>query len=159
MTLFNTKNLPSGYTVASEIQNAFDPGEIISIVHSNDELVFIRKAPFEPSGFRKEDEPGYSVSQFIIPKASLSWVIDIIENKFWKKPKDGGAPNNVLHYETLVANEEIEIRFTPNCRKEYESGVTIHNYSRSDGWDDFTSFQIPYTTLRDKGLLTQLKSI
>lgn len=161
MSYLNTNNLPPGYIVVAEIFDAFGSGEILYLIKNAQEVIYLRKDKFispAPS-WHKEDEPGYSLEQFVVPLTSLSWLVDIIETKFWKKPSQGGAPADVLHYEQLFNNEDIEIRFTPNCQKEFEPGVTITNYSRPQGRSKYSEIGIPYYTLKDKKLLQAMKSI
>ncbi|WDE13895.1 hypothetical protein [Thalassomonas haliotis] len=94
-----------------------------------------------------------------MPSTAIPWLVDVIESKFWRKPSQGGAPADVLHYEQIFDNEDIEIRFTANCLKEFEPGVTITNYSRPDRRLKHSEFTIPYYSLRDKKLLLAMKTI
>ncbi|WDE09741.1 hypothetical protein [Thalassomonas haliotis] len=159
MFFLNTKNLPVGHNIIIEIMDAFYPGSIVYLIVNEHEAIFIRKSVYRNMGFGSEDEPGFSLKQFIVPLSSLPWLEDIIENKFWKKPSQGGAPVDVLHYSQVIDGEDIEIRFTPNCLKEFEPGITITNYSRPSGRSKYSTFTIPYYTLRDKNLLQAMKSV
>ncbi|WP_281558909.1 hypothetical protein [Thalassomonas sp. RHCl1] len=159
MSFLNTNNLPAGHQVIIEILDAFYPGSIVYLVTNEYEAIFLRKSVYRDMGFGSEDEPGYSLKQFIIPLISLPWLVDIIENKFWKKPSQGRAPADVLHYGQVFDGEDIEVRFTPNCLKEFEPGITITNYSRAHGRSKYSTFTIPYYTLRDKKLLQAMKSV
>ncbi|WDD96958.1 hypothetical protein [Thalassomonas actiniarum] len=159
MSFLNTQNLPAGHRTAVELGDAFKDGEILYLIVSNNEVIFLRKEVWNVGDCLDEDEPGFTLEQFILPRSAISWLVDIIENKFWKKPSQGGAPADVLHYEHIFDDEDIEIRFTPNCLKEFESGVSIINYSRPHGRLKFSRFAIPYHTLREKKLLQMMKSI
>ncbi|WP_281558711.1 hypothetical protein [Thalassomonas sp. RHCl1] len=159
MSFLNTNNLPVGYKIIIEIFDAFNPGEKIYLITNSHEAIFLSKDPYLSTGFRDEDEPGYSLNEFTVPLSSLSWLVDIIENKFWKKPSQGGAPVDVLHYKNTVGGEDLKIRFTPNCLKEFEPGITIKNYSRPHRRSKFSSIAIPYYTLKDKKLLQAMKSV
>ncbi|WP_370981214.1 hypothetical protein [Agaribacterium sp. ZY112] len=159
MTFLDINNLPSGYTVVSEINNSFYLGEITYLIQSDEDLVFLRKDPYDPSGFRSEDEPGYSVSQFIMPVSAVSWAYNVVTSIFWKLPNDGGASPDMLHYKKNINGETIKLRFTPNCRREFEPGITISNLSRPGKIKKSTSIQIPYHLLREKGLVDQFKKI
>lgn len=159
MPFLDTQNLPTDLKINIEIVDAFYPGEILYLVTNAHEAIFIRKEIYLSTGYRKEDEPGYSLKQFTIPFNSLPWLVNIIENKFWKKSSQGGAPANVLQYKNIVEGEELNIRFTPNCQKEFEPGITIKNYSRPQGRLKYSYIAIPYYTLRDKKLLQAMKMI
>ena len=159
MAFLDTKNLPVGYKIIIEIVDAFYSGSIVYLITNNNEAIFLSKDVYLSTGYRKEDEPGYSLSQFIVPLSAIAWLVDIIENKFWRKPSQGGAPADVLHYGHIFEDEDIEIRFSPNCQKQFEQGITITNYSRPDGRLKYSDIGIPYYTLKDKGLLQAMKSV
>ena len=159
MVFLDTQILPAGHNIVIALDDAFENGERFYLITNANEAIFQRKDVYLNTAFRNEDEPGYSLSQFIVPLSAVSWLVDIIENKFWKKSSQGGAPANVLHYKNTVAGEELKIRFSPNCRKEFESGVTITNFARPRGRLKYSDFGIPYYTLKDKGLLQAMKSV
>ena len=159
MAFLNTQNLPAGHNIVIALVDAFEKGERFYLITNANEAIFQRKDVYLNTPFRNEDEPGYSLSQFIVPLASLPWLVDIIENKFWKKPSQGGAPADVLHYKNTVEGEALKIRYSPNCRKEFEPGITITNFARPDGRSRYSKIGIPYYTLKDKGLLAAMKSV
>ena len=61
----------------------------------------------------------------------------------------------------LVTNEDLILRFTPNCGDEGEKGFTLENYNRVDfdGVDNHQSIQLSNRLLRDSGLLDLFKAI
>ncbi|WDE04940.1 hypothetical protein SG34_027150 [Thalassomonas viridans] len=159
MSFLNTQNLPPGHKVIIEIVDAFYPGSIVYLITNEHEAIFIRKDVWKAGDFLDEDEPGFSLEQFVVPLNAMPWLVDIIENKFWKTPAQGGAPADVLHYKNTVDDEKLKIRFTPNCLKKFEPGITIINYSRAERYAEFASIAIPYYTLRDKKLFQAMKSV
>ncbi|WDE03278.1 hypothetical protein SG34_017960 [Thalassomonas viridans] len=159
MTFLDTQNLPVGHHIVTELVDAFKDGELLYLIKTSDVAIFLRKEVWKVGNYLDEDEPGYSLEQFILPLNAIPWLVDVIENRFWKKPGQGGAPVDVLHYGHIFNDEDLEVRFTPNCLKEFESGVTITNYSRPHGRLKFSRFAIPYYTLKEKRLLEAMKSV
>ncbi|WP_281558910.1 hypothetical protein [Thalassomonas sp. RHCl1] len=159
MSFLNTQSLPVGYQTSVEIVDAFKNGELFFLITNKHEAIFLRKEAWKVGDYLDEDEPGYSLEQFTLPLSAIPWLVDIIENKFWRKSSQGGVPAEVLHYKNTFDAEEVKIRFTPNCQKEFEPGITILNLSRPDGRSKYSELAIPYYTLRDKRLLQAMKSI
>ena len=160
MTYLNTNVLPAGHILEAVIQDPVAADKTHFIVSNEKDLIFLRKFPPLPI-YGKENEPGFALAQTEIPLDALPWIIDIIENKFWKPASQGGLSNSVLHVNNLVAGEDILIRFTPNCGDEGEKGFTLENYARLPlrGSDNHQSIQLSNRLLRDSGLLGLFKQI
>lgn len=47
--------------------------------------------------------------QFELPLAGIRWFIDVIEQKFFKSPHEGGLPAHKLSYEEIVAGEDLHV--------------------------------------------------
>lgn len=47
--------------------------------------------------------------QLELPLSSLPWVVDSIENGFWRKPSEGGLPKNKHGVNSFFNDEEILI--------------------------------------------------
>lgn len=100
-------------------------------------------------------------NQLEIPVSALKWVIDTIEIGFGKNPDDGGLPRDVLHDQTVIEGEEINLRRTMNCGAANQQGYTLSNFSRDSyiDKDDCQSIQLPDYLLFDEGLLEKLKDL
>ncbi|MET1257553.1 hypothetical protein [Aliikangiella maris] len=100
----------------------------------------------------------YSQSEF--PLKSLPWIIDRIENGFWKKPAEGGLSDFERSVSSEFEGEVIGINVKMHCCAENLNGFNIWNTSRTSylnkmsnqGWD------VPVYMLKD-GLLDELKKI
>lgn len=163
MELINTQNLSSDFKPLGRIDYTHNPGEFFLLFTSKNVLYFLRKYPSKPMLIRgvsyDTDEPGFDLGQFELPISALPWIIDTIENKFWKKASEGGLSGDVLHVDSDIEGEELRIRFSPNCGDEGIQGFTLKNYSRKGRYVDWMEVQLPYTLLREDGMLDLLKDI
>ncbi|WP_223144919.1 hypothetical protein [Teredinibacter waterburyi] len=103
----------------------------------------------------------WRVTQEEFPLESLSWIIDSFENKFWKKPEEGGLPVGVLHVKAKIADENIRINASRNCCAENLFGYTVRNFSRANYISNIApqEWDVPRYMLLEQGLLEQLKQI
>jgi len=72
--------------------------------------------------------------QLEFPKAGLRWIVDTINNKFFKTPDEGGLPGGVYHYEEVVDGEELGIRRSMGLgtNENRQSGYTFTTLSRRE---------------------------
>lgn len=50
--------------------------------------------------------------QFEMPLSGIRWFINVIEQKFFKSPDEGGLPANKLSYEEIVGGEDLHVMRT-----------------------------------------------
>lgn len=163
MNFIDTNNLPADFKQVGRVDCSYNPGEYFLLIICSRILYFLNKYPATPLVVKgvsyDTDEPGYDLAQFELPTNALPWLIDTIENKFWKKASEGGLPGDVLHVDNIVEGEELRIRFSPNCGGEGVQGFTLENYGRKGRAQNWQEMQLPYTLLREDGLLNLLKDI
>lgn len=163
MELIDTQNLSSSLKELGTINYSYSPGEFFLLFSNENTLYLLRKYPSKPMIVRgvsyETDEPGYDLAQLELPISATSWLIDTIENKFWKKASEGGLAGDTLHVDSEIDGENLRIRFSPNCGDEGIRGLTIENYSRKGRYVDWMEMQLPYTLLREDGMLDLLKTI
>ena len=163
MNFIDTNNLQEDMTCVGKINYTFNAGEFFLLYIKEKTVYILRKYPAKPKMIRgklvKTKEPGYNLGQFELPVTALPGLIDTIENKFWKKASEGGLPGDVLHVDAIIDEEDLRVRFSPNCGDEGIQGFTFENYSRNGRSMNWQEMQIPYTLLREDGLLDLLKSI
>src|SRR5690554_230581 len=72
--------------------------------------------------------------QLEFPKAGLRWIVDTINNKFFKTPDEGGLPGGVYHYEEVVDGEELGISrdMGLGTNENRQSGYTFLTLSRRE---------------------------
>src|SRR5690554_6416020 len=56
------------------------------------------------------NESEWLTYQLEFPKAGLRWIVDTINNMFFKTPNEGGLPSGVYHYEEVIDGEELGLR-------------------------------------------------
>ncbi len=163
MTFLDTNNLPPNFKLLGIVDSRRVPGEQFYVIFAHEVLYLVEKTPATAMVIRGKsiptDEPGFNVAQFEMPTAALPWLIDTIENGFWKKHSEGGLPGDVLHVDQCVQGEDLRIRFSPNCGAEEIKGFTLKNYSRKGRVQNWQDIGIPYSTLRDGGMLDLWKEI
>ena len=77
-------------------------------------------------------KPGQKIllaDQFEMPLEAIRWLINVIEQKFFKSPEDGGLPAHKISYEEIVAGEDLHIMRSANAGCPHP-GYDITNGSR-----------------------------
>jgi len=69
-------------------------------------------------------------SQLELPLPAIAWLVDLIENKFWKLPSEGGLPKDVFHFTGEVAGEKIKVSRGTSLAGDDIGGFVIINLSR-----------------------------
>jgi len=94
--------------------------------------------------------------QLEFPKAGLRWIVDTINNKFFKTPDKGGLPGGVYHYEEVVDGEELGISRAMGLgtNENRQSGYTLLTLSREEDDIDYPKrLSFTDTFLFDRGFL------
>jgi hypothetical protein len=163
MNYIDTNNLDSDFKPLGRVDYSAKPGQHFFLFTRDNDFYILEKDPAKPMVLPdrviETDEPGYNLGQFELPLKALPWLIDTIENKFWKKASEGGLPGDVLHVDAVIEGEDLRIRFSPNCGAEGVQGFTLENYSRQGKILNWQEMQIPYTLLREDGMLQKFKDI
>lgn len=96
--------------------------------------------------------------QFEMPLEAIRWLIDVIEQKFFKSPEDGGLPANKMSYEEIVAGEDLHIMRSANAGCPHP-GYAITNGSRRSHMDsdDSQTLSLSDPWLFENGLMDYLK--
>ena len=100
------------------------------------------------------------LDQLELPIAAFLWLIDVIENKFWKSPAEGGL-DDVYHMMGTFNDEKIRIGRSANAGAEGVTGFSITNYGRSSYIAKTTTqdIVIPDALLEEGGLFERLKTV
>jgi hypothetical protein len=161
MAYLNTNALPKNHIVEAVISDPVMTDYTRFVIASPDSLIILSKIIADKRISSKEDEPGLWLEQAEFPLASLPWLINIIENKFWLQPIQGGLPNDVLHVDGTIAGEQLKIRHAPHCSEDGETGIKLQNLSRRavNGKSSIQSVLLPNKLLQLSGLLQVFKNI
>jgi len=58
-----------------------------------------------------DDEPAeWSIGQLVLPRRGIAWFVDTIENKFFKKPEEGGLSVDEFKWTETIDGEKLEVR-------------------------------------------------
>jgi hypothetical protein len=149
--LISPDKVPSGMTLAGKYSRSYMD---IYIYVSEKISVFLEYIERPISGRSKRP-----LDQLELPTEAFLWLVDAIENKFWKSPKEGGL-DGIYHMMGTFDGEEIRIGRAANIGAEGVTGFSITNYGRSgyideDGEQDIG---IPDVILKEEGLFEKLKA-
>ena len=87
--------------------------------------------------YRTDPQTGKSIwigYQLEFPKQGLPWLVDTIENKFFKLAKEGGLPAGVFVYYETIADEELCVQRCfglGSCRETGYAFATIDRRGKS----------------------------
>lgn len=72
--------------------------------------------------------------QLEMPKPGIPWIIDTLEEKFFKLSHEGGLPKGVFHYEEEIGGEKLGLRRSMGLghKDQRESGYTLTTHSRKE---------------------------
>ncbi|MDZ7924258.1 MAG: hypothetical protein U5M23_09370 [Marinagarivorans sp.] len=98
--------------------------------------------------------------QFEMPLEAIRWLINVIEQKFFKSPEDGGLPAHKISYEEIVGGEDLHIMRSANAGCPHP-GYDITNGSRRSHMssDDMQTLSLSDPWLFKNGLMDYLKSL
>ncbi|MCJ8320812.1 MAG: hypothetical protein MJK12_14330 [Colwellia sp.] len=165
MSHININQLDADMKIVGKNENPTDGKEYLYTIIQNNNLFLLMQSPKTIRFVNGKAIPitgeKYRYNQLQLPLPSLPWLTDSIENRFWKKASEGGLANDVLHVNEIVAEEDLLLRFSPNCRAEGVQGFTLKNYSKPDtqAGDKYTYMDLPYSLLIEGGLLDAWKKI
>ncbi|GAA75582.1 hypothetical protein PMAN_b0253 [Pseudoalteromonas marina] len=99
-------------------------------------------------------------TQSELPLRSLPWIVDQIENGFFKRKDEGGFSNFKRSTTAEFEGETIGVNAMMHCCAENVPGLNIWNSNRKDYIASITpqEWDIPLYMLKD-GLLAELKAI
>ncbi len=70
-------------------------------------------------------------NQLELPLPAIAWLVEVIEEKFWRLPSEGGLPKDVFHFTGEVAGEKIKVRRGVSIGGDDIGGFVIINLSRA----------------------------
>lgn len=98
-------------------------------------------SPFNPG------ESELFENQFEMPLSGVRWFINVIEQKFFKSPQEGGLPAEKISFEEVVDGEELHVirvvyagcdhpgyKITNGSRYSYISSTSLQTLALSDPW-------------------------
>ena len=85
--------------------------------------------------YRTDPQTGKSIwigYQLEFPKQGLPWLVDTIENKFFKLAKEGGLPAGVFHFTEAIEGERLRVDRYFGLGENRETGYAFATVDRRD---------------------------
>lgn len=131
------------------------------LVKDGDFIIFYgEKVHVYPSESPRYGERKLIADQLEMPFAAVRWYINVIEQKFFKSPEEGGLPAHKISYEEIVVGEDLHIMRAMNAGCEYP-GYDLTNGSRNSHILSSSpqTFSASDPWLFKNGLMDYLKSL
>ena len=130
---------------------------------AQDKHILVYKESIHTYPQTSDYKPGQTelfADQIEMPIDAINWFINVIEQKFFKSPEDGGLPANKISYEEIVAGEDLHVMRTANAGSPHP-GYAITNGSRRSHLDsdDLQTLSLSDPWLFQNGLMDYLKSL
>ncbi|WP_347332983.1 hypothetical protein [Marinimicrobium locisalis] len=123
-------------------------------------LVYRERVHTFPETSSRAGQSKLIANQIELPIPAIRWFIDVIEQKFFKPPEEGGLPAHKLSYEEEVAGETLHILRSMGAGCDHP-GYTITNASRQSHMssDDLQTLSLSDPWLFENGLMDYLKQL
>ncbi|WP_282166114.1 hypothetical protein [Shewanella japonica] len=151
--LVDHNNLKSDEEVLLSLNYEMFPDDKVLLVKKGEHLVVSTDYYSKMKKVRRYAQEEY-------PLVALPWIVDSIENRFFKKPEDGGFSNFERSTHKEFVGEIIGINVMMHCCEENLPGLNIWNGNREDYIAKISpqEWDIPLYMLKE-GLLDELKKI
>lgn len=130
------------------------------IKQDNHLLIYTERLHVFPATSKHFGNQELRTYQFEMPLEAIRWFINVIEQKFFKSPEDGGLPAHKISYEEIVAGEDLHVMRSTNAGCPHP-GYAITNGSRHSHMASWSlqelSFSDPW--LFQNGLMDYLKEL
>lgn len=160
--LFNpTKPHPQQQLLAQFTSPQRQNGPNFYFVRDGDHLiVYYERLHVHPDTSPFSGEEELIANQLEMPFSGVCWFIDVIEQKFFKPPSEGGLPADSISYREDVDGERLHVLRVMNAGSPHP-GYKITNLSRKSHIGSFAPQTLALSDpwLFDKGLMDFLKKI
>jgi len=151
------ENIGNDPRVVSQIVNPEDPEQTYYLLIDGDYAILARARYWEdptegPNRWKSE----WLHYQLEFPKPGLPWLVDTIENKFFKLAKEGGLPAGVFHFTESVEGERLKVQRCFGLNNRRETGYAFATIDRRDP-NISKEFSFTDTALFELGLFAWFK--
>lgn len=122
-----------------------------------DEYAIIARCTYFTHGITGESE--WLTWQLEMPKSGIPWIIDTLENKFFKLSHEGGLPKGVYHHKEEVDGEVLTLGRAASAGGDGIPGYTLATLSRDDEDAMAKTMSFSDPLLFDHGFFDVLKDI
>jgi len=152
------ENIENDPRVVSQIVSPEDSERTYYLLIDGDYAILARTKYWEdPTEGPNKWKSEWLHYQLEFPKQGLPWLVDTIENKFFKLAKEGGLPAGVFHFTEAIEGERLKVQRCfglGNCR---ETGYAFATIDRRDEDDISKHFSFTDTALFELGLFAWFK--
>lgn len=139
-----------------------DKGEDFYFIKQNQHLLVYseRFHTFPDTSPYRAGQTKLLADQLEMPLAAIRWFINVIEQKFFKSPEQGGLPAHKLSFKEQVSGEDLHVLRSMNAGCDHP-GYKITNSSRRShlSSDDPQTVSLSDPWLFDNGLMDFLKQL
>jgi len=104
--------------------------------------------------FWENEPPEWFVNQIVLPRRGIPWFVDTIENKFFKKPEEGGLSADEFKWTETIDGEKLEVR-----RSFGTAGYVLSTLSRRDNLGFALEFTFTDEFLFEHGMFDTFKRV
>lgn len=110
-------------------------------------LIYVEQIRIYPPASPRYGTQKIIANQLEMPLAAVRWYINVIEQKFFKSPEEGGLPAHKISFEEIVAGEDLHIMrsmsagcahpgydLTNGSRNSHILSSSPQTFSASDPW-------------------------
>ncbi|MGM8227529.1 hypothetical protein ACSV5M_13155 [Cellvibrio sp. ARAG 10.3] len=147
-TLYNPRQPLARQQLLKKFDKPQSEYDAYFIREDNHLLVYEEKFHTYPlTSSRRPGETKLIADQFEMPLSGVRWFIDVIEQRFFKSPEEGGLPADKISYEDIVDGEELHVMrvvyagcdhpgydITNGSRYSYISSRSLQTLALSDPW-------------------------
>jgi len=123
------ENIDNDPRVVSQIINPENPQQTYYLLIDGDYAIW---AVNEYWTNLKSGKSKWLHYQLEFPKQGLPWLVDTIENKFFKLAKDGGLPTGVFHFTESVGGERLKVQRCFGLKNSRITGFAFATIDRRD---------------------------
>jgi len=148
------ENIESDPRVVSQIVEPEDPERTYYLLIDGDYAILARAKYWTNPQTGKSKWLHY---QLEFPKQGLSWLVDTIENKFFKLAKEGGLPAGVFHFTEAIEGERLRVDRYFGLGENRETGYAFATVDRRGKSGISKEYSFTDTALFELGLFAWFK--
>jgi hypothetical protein len=146
-TLYNPREPLARQQLLKKFDKPQSEYDAYFIREDNHLLIYEEKFHTYPPTSASYGQTELIADQFEIPLRGVRWFINVIEQRFFKSPEEGGLPADKISYEEIVDGEDLHVIravyagcdhpgyvITNGSRYSYISSRSLQTFAMSDPW-------------------------
>ncbi|WP_199611402.1 hypothetical protein [Flocculibacter collagenilyticus] len=156
--LINPLNLSARFSIYYQLHDNLENKDYFIIKGEPEVILTI----LSEAKWGKPDFENFYATQIELRPKAVKWLVDVIEQKFWKSASLGGLPSGVYSYKETIDGEKIGVFREMNVGAKGRKGFRITNYDRHDRAHTTTHYQdfwLPDDILLERDMLMKIKEV